>query len=91
MSYLSKLSDTLNELMLLNNLNEKAFAEQSGIPIACISSYVRGLQAPYVDTLIKLSDFLNVRLITCWVARIRLIKFIKQLFPFRKDSKNYSN
>lgn len=57
MNILSKLSDTLNELMLLNGLNEKTLAEKSGIPIACISSYVRGLQLPYIDTLIKLADY----------------------------------
>ena len=57
MNALNKLADTLNELMLLNGLNEQTLAENSGVPIACISSYVRGLQAPYIDTLIKLSNY----------------------------------
>ena len=57
MNTLAKFSDTLNELILLNGLNEQSLAENSGVPIACISSYVRGLQAPYIDTLIKLSDY----------------------------------
>lgn len=57
MNALNKLADTLNELMLLNGLTEQTLSEKSGVPIACISSYVRGLQAPYIDTLIKLSDY----------------------------------
>ena len=57
MNTLAKFSDNLNELILLNGLNEQSLAENSGVPIACISSYVRGLQAPYIDTLIKLSDY----------------------------------
>lgn len=59
MSALSKLSDTLTELIELNDLTEQTLAEKSGVPIACISSYVRGLQAPYVDTLVKLADYFN--------------------------------
>ena len=57
MNILSKLSDTLKELMILNGLTEQTLAEKSGIPIACISSYVRGLQLPYIDTLLKLADY----------------------------------
>ena len=52
MDILSKLSDTLKELMLINDLTEQTLAEQTGIPIACISVYVRGLQLPYIDTLL---------------------------------------
>ncbi len=57
MDILSKLSDALKELMLINDLTEKTLAEQTGIPIACISVYVRGLQLPYIDTLLKLADY----------------------------------
>lgn len=59
MNDLAKLSDTLNELITLNGLTEQALADKSGVPIACISSYVRGLQAPYVDTLVKLAEYFN--------------------------------
>lgn len=59
MNILSKLSETLNELMTLNELNEKSLAEKSGIPLSCISVYARGKQAPYVDTIIKLADYFN--------------------------------
>ena len=59
MKAINKFADTLNELMLLNGLSEQALSEKSGVPIACISSYVRGLQAPYIDTLIKLSDYFD--------------------------------
>ncbi len=55
----SKLSDTLNELITLHGLNEQTLAEKTGIPLSCISSYVRGLQVPYFDTLIKLADYFN--------------------------------
>lgn len=57
MNILSKLSDTLNELMILRGLDEQTLAQKTGIPISCISSYVRGLQLPYVDTLLKLADY----------------------------------
>ncbi|MDE7439877.1 MAG: transcriptional regulator [Clostridia bacterium] len=59
MNTLAKLSDTLNELMLLNGLTEQSLADKSGIPISCISSYVRGSQAPYLDTLVKLAECFN--------------------------------
>lgn len=56
---LSKLSETLNELITLNNLTEETLAENSGIPISCISVYIREKQTPYVDTLLKLADYFN--------------------------------
>ena len=59
MEILSKLSDTLNELMLINGLNEQTLAIKADIPIACISSYTRGLQLPYIDTLLKLADYFS--------------------------------
>lgn len=59
MNQLLKLSETLNELMTLQGLTEQTLSENSKIPISCISLYVRGLQAPYIDTLIKLADYFN--------------------------------
>ncbi len=59
MDNLSKLSDTLKELIILNSVTESAIAENTGIPVSCISLYVRGQQAPYVDSLIKLADYFN--------------------------------
>ena len=59
MDILSNLSDTLKELKDLRGLTEQEIAEGSGIPVSCISQYVRGKQAPYLDSLIKLADFLH--------------------------------
>ena len=59
MDILSNLSDTLKELKELRGLTELSIAEGSGIPVSCISQYVRGKQAPYLDSLIKLADFLH--------------------------------
>ena len=59
MSILSNLSDTLKELIELRGLTEQMIADGSGIPVSCISQYVRGKQAPYLDSLIKLADYLH--------------------------------
>ena len=59
MDILSNLSDTLNELKDLRGFTEQSLADGSGIPVSCISQYMRGKQAPYVDSLIKLADFLH--------------------------------
>ena len=59
MDILSNLSDTLNELKDLRGFTEQSLAEGSGIPVSCISQYMRGKQAPYVDSLIKLADYLH--------------------------------
>lgn len=59
MSILADLSETLKELMDLRNLTESMIAEGSGIPVSCISQYKCGIQAPYLDTLIKLADYLQ--------------------------------
>lgn len=56
---LSKLSEAINEQLILHDLTEQALSEQTGIPVSCISLYVRGKQAPYLDTLVKLADFFN--------------------------------
>ncbi len=56
MDILSKFSDTLHELLILNDYTEKTFSEKSGIPLSCISLYVRGQQAPYISSLIKIAD-----------------------------------
>ena len=62
MNILSKLSDTLKELMLINDLTEQTLAEQTGIPTCLYFLFMfRGLQLPYIDTLLKLADYLNVR------------------------------
>ena len=59
MDILSKLSDTLNELKDLRGFTEQSLADGSGIPVSCISQYMRGKQAPYLDSLIKLADYLH--------------------------------
>ena len=59
MDILSKLSDTLNELKDLRGFTEQSLADGSGIPVSCISQYMSGKQAPYLDSLIKLADFLH--------------------------------
>lgn len=53
---LSKLSETLNELLQINGLTEKSLSEKTGIPVSCISLYTRDLQAPYLGGLVKLAD-----------------------------------
>lgn len=62
MDILSNLSETLKELKDLRGFTEQSLAMGSGIPVSCISQYIRGKQAPYVDTLIKLADFLHCSL-----------------------------
>ncbi|MBD5636848.1 MAG: helix-turn-helix transcriptional regulator [Clostridia bacterium] len=59
MSNLSKLSDTLNEILAIRGLTKSSLAEGSDIPVSCISQYANGKQAPYLDTLIKLADYLH--------------------------------
>lgn len=59
MSILSNLSDTLHELKDLRGFTEQALADGSGIPVSCISQYMSGKQAPYLESLIKLADFLH--------------------------------
>ena len=59
MDILSNLSDTLNELKVLRGFTEQSLADGCGIPVSCISQYMRGKQAPYLDSLIKLADFLH--------------------------------
>ena len=59
MNILSNLSDTLNEILTIRGLTKSALAEGSGIPVSCISQYVNGKQAPYLDSLIKLADYLH--------------------------------
>ena len=59
MENLSKLSDSLNELILLHGLTEKSLAENCHLPVSCVSLYVRGKQAPYLDSLIKLADYFH--------------------------------
>lgn len=59
MNILSKLSDTLKELLTIREITEQSLAEETGIPLSCISLYVRGLQAPYIDALVKLADYFN--------------------------------
>lgn len=54
---LSNFSDSLNELITLHGLTEKSLSEKTDIPVSCISLYLRSLQTPYVDTLVKLADF----------------------------------
>lgn len=59
MDILSKLADTLNEILAIRGLTKSALAEGSDIPVSCISQYAHGKQAPYLDTLIKLADYLH--------------------------------
>ena len=59
MGILSKLSDALNELKDLRGFTEQVLADGSGIPVSCISQYMNGKQAPYLDSLIKLADYLQ--------------------------------
>ena len=59
MGILSKLSDTLNEIITIRGLTKSSLAEGSGIPVSCISQYANGKQAPYLDTIIKLADYLH--------------------------------
>lgn len=59
MNNLSKFSDTLNELITLNNLTEISLAEKTGIPVSCISLYLNGKQLPYIDTAVKIADYFN--------------------------------
>ena len=59
MDILSNLSDTLYELKDLRGFTEQSLADGCGIPVSCISQYMRGKQAPYLDSLIKLADFLH--------------------------------
>lgn len=59
MDILSKLADTLNEILAIRGLTKSSLAEGSNIPVSCISQYTNGKQAPYLDTLIKLADYLR--------------------------------
>lgn len=59
MDILSKLSETLNEVIDIRGLTKSSLAEGSGIPVSCISQYANGKQAPYLDTIIKLADYLR--------------------------------
>lgn len=59
MDILSKLSETLHEVLEIRGLTMSTLAEGSDIPVSCISQYVHGKQAPYLDTLIKLADYLH--------------------------------
>ena len=59
MSILSNLSDTLHELKDLRGFTEQSLAEGSGLSVSCISQYMNGKQAPYLESLIKLADFLH--------------------------------
>lgn len=54
---LSKFSDALNELLEIHDLNEKTLAEKTEIPVSCISLYTRGMQAPYLEAIVKLADY----------------------------------
>lgn len=45
--------------MIINGFNEKTLAEKTGIALSCISLYTRGLQAPYLQALVKLADCFN--------------------------------
>lgn len=59
MNNLSNFSEALNELMTLNNLTELSLAEKTGIPVSCISLYVRGVQTPYLENILILADYFN--------------------------------
>lgn len=59
MYILSNFSESLGELLILHDLTEKSLSEKTGIPVACISLYLRRMQVPYIKALVKLADFFH--------------------------------
>ena len=99
MDILSKLSDTLKEVLEIRGLTKSSLAEGSGIPVSCISQYANGKQAPYLDTVIKLADYLHCS-VDYLLGRTddcseRIYKscppFSKRLEELRKKKKLHSN
>lgn len=56
---LSKLSESLKELMNERGLNQSALAEAMGTCSSKISSYITGKRAPNYDTFVALISFFN--------------------------------
>ncbi len=56
---MSKLSETLEELISFNNLTVKSFAENIGIAASTVSNYLHGARTPSIENIIKIADYFN--------------------------------
>lgn len=56
---MSKFSERLAELISERDLNEKAFAENSGVCASCVSFYLQEKSMPTVESLVKIADYCN--------------------------------
>lgn len=56
---MSKLSETLSDLISDSGLNLKETAEKIGIPASGLTYYVSGEREPTVDTILKIADYYN--------------------------------
>lgn len=56
------ISERLNQLIELNNLTIKDFAERSEIPYRSMYNYVRSEREPNLDAIVKLQEKWNINL-----------------------------
>ena len=56
---MSKLSETLEELISFNNLKVQEFADRVGIAASSISNYLHDARVPSVENIVKIADYFN--------------------------------
>lgn len=56
---MSKLSETLAELIFDSGLNQKETAKNIGIPATCLTNYLLDQHIPTVETILKIADYYN--------------------------------
>lgn len=56
---MSNISETLEELLIINGYTQKTFAEKANLKEACISRYIHLGTPPALDILIYIADFFN--------------------------------
>lgn len=56
---MSNISETLEELLIINGYNQKTFAEKAQINESCITRYIRNGKSPSIEILVKIADFFH--------------------------------